>query len=193
MLLTGPGIPFIYYGEELGMTGDKPDENLRTPMQWENSRTAGFTTGKPWRAVQPDIARKNLVTQRKDQDSMFNLYRKLIELRTQSEALRAGSYIPVESANPGVYAFIRTAGTADPRGRNATDAKLVVINLTDAPIADYTLSAQLRLGDPAVSTELLRNVPITQAKWSDAGTFVGWKPFAELEAKRGYIIDLKVK
>jgi glycosidase len=193
MLLTGPGIPFIYYGEELGMTGDKPDENLRTPMQWENSRTAGFTTGKPWRAVQPDIARKNLVTQRKDQDSMFNLYRKLIELRTQSEALRAGSYIPVESANPGVYAFIRPAGTADPRGRNATDAKLVVINLTDAPIADYTLSAQLRLGDPAVSTELLRNVPITQAKWSDAGTFVGWKPFAELEAKRGYIIDLKVK
>lgn len=193
MLLTGPGIPFIYYGEELGMTGGKPDENIRTPMQWENSRDAGFTSGKPWRGVQPDIARKNLATQRKDAESMFNLYRKLIALRSQSEALRAGYYLPVESGNPGVYAFVRYVGTTDPRGRGATEAKLVVINLTAQPVSEYALRSGMRLGDPAVSTEVLRGVKITEAAWSDAGTFQNWKPLAELEPKRGYVIDMKVK
>jgi alpha-amylase len=192
MLLTGPGIPFIYFGEELGMTGDKPDENLRTPMQWENSARAGFTTGKPWRAVQPDIARKNLATQRKDADSMFNLYRKLVHLRSASEALRAGEYMPVESGHPGVYAFIRYSGTDDRQARRASDVKLVVINLTSQPVSEYGLRASLRLGGAATSTELLRGVPITEAQWSDAGMFNNWKPFAELEAKRGYVIDLRV-
>ncbi len=43
--LTGPGSPFIYYGEEIGMIGDKPDEKIRTPMQWTGEPGAGFTTG----------------------------------------------------------------------------------------------------------------------------------------------------
>ena len=41
-----PGVPFIYYGEEIGMTGGKPDEKIRTPMQWANDATGGFTTGE---------------------------------------------------------------------------------------------------------------------------------------------------
>src|SRR5881275_3036012 len=52
LLLTLPGLPFIYYGEEIGMTGDKPDERLRTPMQWTAS-SRGFTSGKPWEVLQP--------------------------------------------------------------------------------------------------------------------------------------------
>ncbi len=191
MLLTGPGIPFIYFGEELGMTGDKPDENLRTPMQWENSRTGGFTSGKPWRAVQPDIARKNLATQRKDDDSMFNLYRRLVHLRAGSEALRAGQYMPVESGHPGVYAFIRFSGSDDERGRRAKDVKLVVINLTAQPVSEYALKAPLRLGSAGVSKEVLSGTAITEANWSDSGLFVDWKPLVELEAKRGYVIDIK--
>src|SRR5260221_4893290 len=56
LLLTLPGLAFVYYGEEIGMTGDKPDPRLRTPMQWKpaRGRGAGFTTGKPWEAAQPD-------------------------------------------------------------------------------------------------------------------------------------------
>jgi glycosidase len=192
MLLTGPGIPFIYFGEELGMTGDKPDENLRTPMQWENSRTGGFTSGKPWRAVQPDIARKNLATQRKDDDSMFNLYRKLVQLRTSSEALRAGQYMPVESGHPGVYAFIRYSGTDDSRGRNATDVKLVIVNLTAQPVTQYSLKAPVRFGSRGVSKEVLRGIAVNEADWSNSGMFVEWKPITQLEPKRGYVIDIKL-
>ncbi|MEM6699820.1 MAG: alpha-amylase family glycosyl hydrolase, partial [Bacteroidota bacterium] len=50
--LTTPGVPFIYYGEEIGMRGEKPDEFLRRPMQWSDERSAGFTTGVPW--ITPD-------------------------------------------------------------------------------------------------------------------------------------------
>ncbi|HKJ40139.1 MAG TPA: alpha-amylase family glycosyl hydrolase, partial [Anaerolineales bacterium] len=51
MLLTSPGTPFIYYGEEIGMQGRKPDEDIRLPMQWNTDLNAGFSTGNPWRAL----------------------------------------------------------------------------------------------------------------------------------------------
>ena len=57
LLLTSPGTPFIYYGEEIGMSGMKPDENLRRPMQWDSEKDAGFTTGKPWRPLTPTTKR----------------------------------------------------------------------------------------------------------------------------------------
>src|SRR5207302_6232180 len=54
LLLTLPGLPFVYYGEEIGMTGDKPDPRLRTPMQWAPRPGVGFTSGTPWESPQPD-------------------------------------------------------------------------------------------------------------------------------------------
>src|SRR5216683_2250692 len=54
LLLTLPGLPFVYYGEEIGMTGDKPDPRLRTPMQWAPGRGVGFTSGTAWESPQPD-------------------------------------------------------------------------------------------------------------------------------------------
>ena len=50
LLLTSPGTPYIYYGEEIGMQGEKPDEDIRLPMQWSADANAGFTTGTPWLA-----------------------------------------------------------------------------------------------------------------------------------------------
>src|SRR5258708_15325807 len=60
LLLTLPGLPFVYYGEEIGMTGNKPDERLRTPMQWKGHSGGGFTTGKAWEAPQPDTLTANV-------------------------------------------------------------------------------------------------------------------------------------
>ena len=54
LLLTMPGVPFVYYGEEIGMIGAKPDERLRTPMQWRRGHADGFTTGTPWEPLQDD-------------------------------------------------------------------------------------------------------------------------------------------
>ena len=67
LLLTGPGVPFVYYGEEIGMAGAKPDERIRTPMHWENSPSAGFTDGDYlWEPLQDadNLAAANVADQR---------------------------------------------------------------------------------------------------------------------------------
>jgi len=53
-------VPFVYYGEEIGMTGEKPDEMIRTPMQWSGEAKAGFTTGRTWELVNRDYQEKNV-------------------------------------------------------------------------------------------------------------------------------------
>src|SRR5262249_39217048 len=55
-LLTMPGLPLMYYGEEIGMVGSKPDERIRTPMQWAGDAAGGFSSGTPWEALQADAA-----------------------------------------------------------------------------------------------------------------------------------------
>jgi len=72
LMLTSPGTPFIYYGEEIGMQGQKPDEDLRLPMQWSNASNAGFTTGAPWRAPNKDYTTVNVAAQTDDPNSLLN-------------------------------------------------------------------------------------------------------------------------
>ena len=126
ILLTLPGLPFVYYGEEIGMTGDKPDERLRTPMHWTQSAAAGFTSGKPWQALQPDSLTANVAAQERVAGSLLNLYRRLMRQRAANSALRNGELIPVETGNESVLAYIR---------QDSTRAVLVVANLgtTSAP------------------------------------------------------------
>jgi alpha-glucosidase len=119
MLLTLRGTPFIYYGEEIGMTDVPiPPERIvdidgrdpeRTPMQWDTSPNAGFTAGDPWLPLAADHATRNVAAQRDDPASLFSLYRRLIWLRKSSAALRRGSYRTVRAAR-GVFAFAREAG-----------------------------------------------------------------------------------
>ena len=75
LLLTTPGVPFIYYGEEIGMLGKKPDELIRTPMQWSAEANSGFTSGTPWEALNDDYAKKNAAAQLKDPASLLAHYR----------------------------------------------------------------------------------------------------------------------
>ncbi len=81
ILLTAPGIPFIYYGEEIGMSGSKPDEMIRTPMQWTNENGAGFTSGKPWEPVNSDFSTVNVAKQMGNNNSLLEYYKTLIQLR----------------------------------------------------------------------------------------------------------------
>lgn len=105
--LTLPGVPFLYYGEEIGMTGAKPDPQIRTPMQWTAGPNAGFTTGNPWINLNSDFQIRNVAVQREDPNSLFNTYRRLIHLRNNNQALRTGSWNPVPSTSNGIFSFVR--------------------------------------------------------------------------------------
>lgn len=121
LLLTLPGVPFIYYGEEIGHTGAKPDPNIRTPMQWAGD-ASGFTSGTPWRAPQPDAGTVHVALQTDDPGSLLSHYRGLVRQRMDSQTLRRGGTALAE-APPGIIAFERIG----PDGQRL----LVTVNLTD--------------------------------------------------------------
>jgi oligo-1,6-glucosidase len=157
------GTPFVYQGEELGMTnypfreidefqdvealnhyrqaveqqGQDPRlallaltamgrDNARTPMQWDDGEHAGFTTGTPWLAVNPNSRTVNAAAEVADQESVFHYYRRLIALRHQDPVVRDGDFELLLPDDPSIYAFTRTAGTA---------RLLVVANFTGEPVA----------------------------------------------------------
>jgi glycosidase len=108
-MLLLPGIPFVYYGEEIGMIGDKPDEQIRNPMQWSAESGGGFTRGKPWEDLQGDWRAKNVREEERDEQSMLNLYRRLIHLRLTHPALSHGLLSLASADDSSVASFIRSA------------------------------------------------------------------------------------
>lgn len=181
ILLTQPGVPFLYYGEEIGMIGLKPDECIRTPFQWDDvERVAPFMAGKN---CQTNEAEFNLAVQVDDPDSLFNHYRTLIHLRNDHEALREGEIAIAGSASNHVYSFIRY--TAD-------ETLLVVVNLSGETISDYalnlesgplsgTLSASLLMGEGEVATPSVNG----------DGGFDDYTPLTELAPYSTTIIQLR--
>ncbi len=133
MLMTLRGTPFIYYGDELGMTDTPIPEDgtqdpwgsrsglshlsrdpARTPMPWTDEPGVGFSTPgseedppEPWLPIHPEYARFNVQTQLREPGSMLNLYRRLIELRRSQPALTLGAYTPLAATPPGVHAYLR--------------------------------------------------------------------------------------
>jgi alpha-amylase len=104
MLLTLPGHPFIYYGEELGMRGVKPDPDLREPMRWRRSAgSVGETTWKPSNAH--DGAKVSVQAELADQNSLLQRYRMLIHWRREISALRDGAFAayPIADAHVAVW------------------------------------------------------------------------------------------
>jgi alpha-glucosidase len=116
MVLTLRGTPFLFQGEELGLTdGAVPPEAIvdvdgrdpeRVPIPWEPGPGAGFTTGRPWLPAHPDADRLAVAIQQGDPTSSLELYRALIALRRATPALQHGSYRSVRSA-PDVFAYVR--------------------------------------------------------------------------------------
>ena len=142
VLLTLPGTPFLYYGEELGLQngpGDK-DEEKRTPMPWDGSEGGGFTTGTPWHSFAPGQEVTNVKAQAGDPRSLLSRYRDLIRARHVSPALAHGDLTLVQREGP-VLAFLRAADG---------ERVLVAHNLGDAP-QQIVLPVQASGGDSVFS------------------------------------------
>jgi alpha-amylase len=108
MLLTLPGRPYIYYGEELGMEGKKPDENLREPMRWQREPGPGDSHWKPSSVNQG--AAVSVQAEQDDPNSLYNTYRTLISWRAQNSALRDGDLTMLATGLPNVVAYWRNDG-----------------------------------------------------------------------------------
>lgn len=141
------GTPYVYQGEELGMTNYpfrtpadfrdiesvnayqewcgqgklshdtfwpcllfKSRDNARTPVQWDDSENAGFTSGTPWIGVNPNYKEINAKAETEDPDSVFHYYKKLIALRRQNPIMVYGSYEPLLMESEELFVYTRTLG-----------------------------------------------------------------------------------
>lgn len=186
------GTPYVYQGEELGMTnmpfasvddlrdiesinmykvavgerGEDPAQvfaailakgrdNARTPVQWDATPNAGFSSGRPWIAVNPNCSEVNAAQALADPDSVFHHYRRLIELRRQHPVIVHGRYALLLPDDPQVYAYTRTL---------QSQTLLVVCNFSDqtpsfswpAPLRDSQASlliANLPVAGPAMAAD----------------------------------------
>lgn len=166
------------------MLGAKPDEQIRTPMQWTaDDATGGFTAGKPWENLQKNYKDVNVAAEDADSNSLLNLYRKLIHLHIAHPALGQGSFTPLETSDRSVAAFLR---------RTDDEAILVVLNFNKAEGSGVTLSldkSALVAGSYKIEP-LLGDQPGAQLTVGDGGSIAGYAPLSTLAPRTGYIYKL---
>jgi alpha-glucosidase len=192
LLLTARATPQLYYGEEIGMLTTPPArkedvrdpigklgwpkekgrDGERTPMQWDTSNNAGFTTSPtPWLPVPPSYKQRNVSVEEKDPDSLLNFYKRLIRLRRNLPALRDATQTTVNCHDADVLSYLR---------KNPGDGEsvLVLLNMSNKskkatfnlkPLGIHGTSAKLLLAYPSTSTA---EVPLDAVSLPPFGTFV---------------------
>ncbi|GMB08826.1 oligo-1,6-glucosidase [Thermolongibacillus altinsuensis] len=180
------GTPYIYQGQEIGMTnvafpsieyyrdveihnlwkdlvvekGYDPDkilkaihyrgrDNARTPMQWDATENAGFTTGTPWINVNPNYREINVEQALKDENSIFHYYKKLIRLRKEHEIIVYGSYELILEDDEQIYAYMR----------RLNDEQLLVITNFSAETPTFVLPNHIQFTEKQL---LISNYPVDE-------------------------------
>lgn len=187
MYILQKGTPFIYQGQEIGMTNIELEadqfidvfaknnsavfkklhfpqkwidkmvklscrDNARTPVQWDDSENAGFTTGTPWFYVNENYKEINVAAQEKDENSILNFYRNLLAFRKQNDVVIDGKYKEYNKNSKDIYVFERVLGntrlltvnsfTANgvrfeaPKGYELEEGELVFQNYNKTPIVN---------------------------------------------------------
>ena len=144
LYLTLRGTPIIYYGEEIGMKTTPPTrpedvkdpigrkgwpkekgrDGERTPMQWDNSENAGFSSGNPWLPVPSTYRTHNVANESKDPSSVLEFYKRVLKLRRTHEALMYGSYKAMNATDAKVLSYLRLY---------KNQAVVVALNMADTP------------------------------------------------------------
>lgn len=176
LLLMPRATPQMYYGEEIGMRTTDPvrkedvhdpigrrgwpkekgRDGERTPMQWDKSKNAGFSTGgRTWLWIPASASTYNVETHEKDPTSILNFYKKLISLRRANTAIREGGYVTLNPDDPNVLSFLR---------KGEEGSVLVALNMSaQQQVVKFDLSAQgfkdsrsrLLLASPAATADEL--------------------------------------
>jgi len=131
LLLTAPGVPFIYYGEEIGLQGERENDWNRRPMQWTDGNFSGFSAAIPWQPLGPGWENYNVDLESQSSDSILSHYRHLIQIRNQHAALRVGDITVLTTTNEAIFSFVRVS---------TKEAVLVLINLGDQPVENVWLT-----------------------------------------------------
>ncbi|MBC7868891.1 alpha-amylase [Candidatus Saccharibacteria bacterium] len=127
MQLTLPGLPVMYYGDELGMSDGRIDDEFiqdsfeknnpgvgigrdpeRTPMQWSHGLSAGFSKGVPWLPLPSELQDKTVADQQTDRTSFFALYQKILALRSSTSTLRRGAYETFGTNDEHIFSYKRS-------------------------------------------------------------------------------------
>jgi len=183
VLLTLPGVPFLYYGEEVGLVGSGPDEDKRRPMQWAPGAGGGFTTGTPWRPLGDNAATHNVQTMAAEPSSLWNAYRRLVQARVASPALRRGTYQQLGTVNSSVYAFLRhhESGSVVAVHNFATSAS--------APPQLALAASHLAPGD-YTAVNMLTGASLTGVTVEADGGFAAWSPAGSVPGRGSLVIRL---
>jgi glycosidase len=182
LLFTLPGTPFVYYGEELGMRGRKPDPELRTPMLWSTAANAGFTTdtARPWHPITGNPQHGSVAAEDADPNSLLSLYKHLVRVRERSPALRHGRAQAFPCDDRKLYVAFRDTDH---------DAVLILANFDDAARSCPRLSIAGTAIRPTWSfREEIASKAITPPSVSALGAWEDWQPLAELPPHALYVI-----
>jgi alpha-glucosidase len=170
LLLTLRGTPFLYYGEEIGMRDVrlkyrelrdpytkrywpflKGRDRARTPMQWDATPAAGFTTGTPWLPVSPNWSTVNVVRSQGDSRSLLALYRQLIAIRKASPALTLGTLLCLDEGPANCLIYVRQFCDSS-ESSETQDRILIAINFS-AQMQRFAIGAVRKSGELLLSSD----------------------------------------
>lgn len=196
-MMTLEGTPYIYQGEEIGMTNVhypsisdyrdvetlnfyeqskmkglshdeimnaiwlKSRDNARTPMQWDHSENGGFTSGVPWMKVNSNYKEINVEQDRKDPNSIFHYYKKMIQLRKNSKVLLYGEYKLLHPIDPNIYAYTRSI---------EDEVVLIILNFSNT-------SSEFTWPDEISSAEKELLISNIEAKQDEAQSTIALEPY----------------
>ncbi|MEH0153464.1 alpha-amylase family glycosyl hydrolase [Limibacter armeniacum] len=177
LTLTAPGVPFVYYGEEIGAAGG----NARLPMQWSNGNNAGFSDCGSWTSIGSDYQQYNVANETNDPNSFLSLYRNLIQVRKSEMALKRGDYQTVNTSSNSIYSFMR---------KYNDEVIIVMLNLSanQQDNVSFSISGTQIPDENYVMTDLLGqgNVNVNVS----GGDINGWVPFSSIAGNSFYILKL---